>query len=76
MGSKSNDFCPIRGECLLDAQEEGHVEAGQRRGQAARPRNTGSHRKLVDAGRDSPLQTWEEVWPTDPWILDLQLSQL
>lgn len=69
-------FVLIRGERLKCTGRKAMWKQAEER---VRQRQTQKHREPLEAGRcrkHSPLQTWEEVWPTDPWILDLQPSQL
>ena len=69
-------FVLIRGERLKCTGRKAMWKQAEER---VRQRQTQKHREPLEAGRcrkHSPLQTWKEVWPTDPWILDLQPSQL
>lgn len=73
-------FVLIRGEKLKYTGRKAMWKqarvGGGGRGEAAPDSETqgapeaGRHRK------DSPLHIWEEVWPVNPWILDLQPPQL
>lgn len=69
-------FVLIRGERL---RYTGRKTMWKQAEEGVRQLQTQKHREPLEAGvgrKGSPLQTWEQVWPTDPWILDLQPPQL
>lgn len=69
-------FVLIRGERLKYTGRKAMWKQAEER---VRQPQTQKHRETLEAGRhrkDSPLHTWEDVWLTDPWILDLQPPQL
>lgn len=69
-------FVLIRGERLRCTGSEGHVEADRGEGEVPPDPETQEPPEAGGCRKDSPLQTWEEVWPTDPLDFDLQPSQL